>query len=246
VTRLLDTHCHVDAYDDPRQTLADAASAGVDVVAVTESPEGYRRLRTRLGSRPGVTVALGLHPASAAAAAPGQLDRFFRMLPSADWIGEVGLDFAPGMGRAERSRQISLFQAVLDHDLTHGRPMTVHSRGAAKDTVTLLAQSRRRAVLHWYSGPLAVADEAVAAGLWFSVNPTMARSQKGLALLPRLPLGRVLCETDGPYCKVGNRPAVPADVDIVVDALARSWGATQDDVRAQLARNASALMGAPA
>lgn len=168
------------------------------------------------------------------------------MLPSADWIGEVGLDFAPGMGRTERSRQISLFQAVLDHDLTHGRPMTVHSRGAAKDTVARLGQSGRRAVLHWYSGPLAIAEEAVAAGLWFSVNPTMARSKKGLALLPRLPQGRVLYETDGPYCKVGNRPAVPADVDIVVRALSRSWGATQEEVRAQLALNASALVGASA
>lgn len=246
MTGLLDTHCHIDAYDDPRQTLADAASAGVDVVAVTESPEGYRRLRTRLGSRPGVAVALGLHPASAAAAAPGQLDRFFRMLPSATWIGEVGLDFAPGTTRAERTRQTSLFQAVLDHDLTHGRPMTVHSRGAAKETVARLAQARSKAVLHWYSGPLAVAEEAAAAGLWFSVNPSMARSQKGQTLIQRLPKDRVLFETDGPYCKVGSRPAVPADIPIVVDALARSWEATQDDVRAQLARNASALVGVPA
>jgi TatD DNase family protein len=239
--RLLDTHCHVDAYDDPRQTLAAAAAAGVDVVAVTESPEGYRRLRTRLGNRTGVAVALGLHPASAAAAAPGQLDRFFRMLPGADWVGEVGLDFAPGTSRTERVRQTSLFQAVLDHDLTHGRPMTVHSRGASKETVARLAQARRKAVLHWYSGPLAVADEAVAAGLWFSVNPAMARSQKGLALIPRLPHNRVLCETDGPYCTVESRPSVPADVAIVVEALARIWGATLDDARAQLGSNASAL-----
>lgn len=245
MSALLDTHCHVDAYDDPRQTLADAAAAGVDVVAVTESPEGYRRLRTRLGSRPGVTVALGLHPASAAAAAAGQLDRFFRMLPSAPWIGEVGLDFAPGTSRTERSRQTSLFQSVIDHDLTQGRPMTVHSRGAAKETVARLAVAGRSAVLHWYSGPLAIAEEAVDAGLWFSVNPAMARSRKGYALIPRLPQGRVLCETDGPYCKVGNRPSVPADVAIVVDALARTWGATQDDVRAQLARNAKALVRSP-
>lgn len=246
MTALLDTHCHIDAYDDPRQTLADAAAAGVQVVAVTESPEGYRRLRTRLGSRPGVTVALGLHPASTAAAAPGQLDRFFRMLPSAQWIGEVGLDFAPGTSRAERSRQTSLFQAVLDHDLTHGRPMTVHSRGASRETVAWLAQARRTAVLHWFSGPLAVADDAVAAGLWFSVNPAMARSQKGLALIPRLPPDRVLCETDGPYCKVGSRPSVPADVAIVIEALARTWGANKDDARAQLERNANALMRSPA
>lgn len=237
VTRLFDTHCHVDAYADPPGVLDDAAAASVDVVAVTETPDGYRRLRTRLGRRQGVSVALGLHPASAGAAAPGQLDRFFRMVPNADWIGEVGLDFSAGASRSERTRQTAMFQAVLDHDLVHGKPMTVHSRGAARETVARLAASRCRAVLHWYSGSLAVADEALAAGLWFSINPSMVRSAKGTALMTGLPQDRVLCETDGPYCKVGARPAVPADVLGVAGALAKSWGASRSDAVAVLNAN---------
>jgi TatD DNase family protein len=58
VTRLLDTHCHLGDYDDPRRILAAAAEAAVDVIAVTDNPDAYRRLRTRLGPAPGVTVAL--------------------------------------------------------------------------------------------------------------------------------------------------------------------------------------------
>jgi TatD DNase family protein len=243
VIRLLDTHCHVDAYPDPRGVLAEADAAAVDVVAVSETPEAYRRLRTRLGRTTGVSVALGLHPASRAAAAPGQLERFLRMLPDAPWIGEVGLDFAPGTDRREKTRQTHAFAAVLDHGLSRTKPMTVHSRGASKETVRLLTQAGQRAVLHWYSGDLSTADDAVAAGLWFSVNPSMTRSAKGRSLIDRLPGDRVLCETDGPYCTARGRAARPADVTAVARHLAEAWSCSQEDARSRLSSNAVAFLG---
>lgn len=238
MTRLLDSHCHLGAYPDPRSVLADADGASVDVIAVTETPDEYRRLRTRLGRTPGVTVALGLHPASVAAAAPGQLERFLRMLPAAAWVGEVGLDFRPGIDRREKARQTNVFQAVLDHQVARAKPMTVHSRGAAKEAVQRLGDGCARAVLHWYSGTLDVAETAVAAGLWFSINPSMIRTAKGRALIARLPPQRVLCETDGPYCRNGTRPALPSDVQVVARALGEAWGGGEGDAAHLLAANA--------
>jgi TatD DNase family protein len=241
VIRLLDTHCHLDAYLDPKAVLADAEAASVDVVAVSETPDAYRRLKTRLGRTPGVTVALGLHPASASAAAPGQLERFLRMSPDAAWIGEVGLDFRPGVDRREKARQTATFQSVLDHQIVSTKPISVHSRGASKEVVDRLKQAPVRAVLHWYSGTLATADDALAAGLWFSVNPSMIRTPKGQALISRLPHDRVLCETDGPYCKAGNRPALPSDVRSVALYLSHAWQVTEADAASVLAANARAF-----
>lgn len=246
MTRLLDTHCHIDAYPDPQAVLAEADAVGVDVVAVSETPEAYRRLRTRLGRADGVSVALGLHPASRAAAAPGQLERFLRMLPDAPWIGEVGLDFPPGVDRRERTRQSNAFLAVLDHRLSQAKPMTVHSRGAAKEAVQMLSAANQRAVLHWYSGDLNTADAALAAGLWFSVNPSMTRSSKGRALIRRLPVDRILCETDGPYCRTGGRAARPADVALIARSLADAWCCSEKDASSALAANARTLLGTDA
>jgi len=243
VTRLLDTHCHLDAYPDPRTVLTKADAADVDVVAVSETPEAYRRLRTRLGRTPGVSVALGLHPGSREAATAGQLERFLRMLPDAPWIGEVGLDFAPGTDRGEKARQTRTFAAVLEHRLSQSKPMTVHSRGASKETVKLLIEAGQRALLHWYSGDLATAEAALTAGLWFSVNPSMVRSVKGRSLINRLPRERVLCETDGPYCMVGSRSAHPADVPSVACSLAGTWSCTEADARSTLSSNAVAFLG---
>lgn len=238
MTRLLDTHCHLDAYDDPRRILASAARADVDVIAVTDNPDAYRRLRTRLGPAHGVTVALGLHPGSRAAAAPGQLARFFRMLPDARWVGEVGLDFPPGTGTADKRRQRAAFDALLSHDQIQSKLLTVHSRGAAREAVAALAGATCRALLHWYSGTAAIADEALAADLWFSVNPAMVRSARGRQLIAMIPPERILCETDGPYCRNGTRPAEPADVLDVTDALAVTWDTDLEGARQTLTNNA--------
>lgn len=241
MTPLLDTHCHIDAYTDPRHILDDARQASVDVIAVTESPDGYRRLNTRLGKSTTATVALGLHPASRAAAAPGQLERFLRMLPSAAWLGEVGLDFQAGTDRREKARQLRVFDAILEHPLARALPMTVHSRGAAKEVIERVSQAGNRAILHWYSGPLRNIDEALAGGLSFSINPAMLNSAKGAALLDALPPNRVLLETDGPYCLIQRRPCVPTDITAIARALARRWSLTEDQTRHQLQSNAAAL-----
>ncbi|MBO0885267.1 MAG: TatD family hydrolase [Mycobacterium sp.] len=160
---LLDTHCHVDGYSDPISVLDAAARAGVNVVAVTEDPGAYRRLRTRLGRRPGVQVALGLHPLRAAQVGQADLARFFRLLPQADWVGEVGLDFSRA-GIATRKEQLRVLDTILADASALRRPITVHCRGAERDTVAHLEQAKpAAAVLHWYTGDAAHLNVTTAA-----------------------------------------------------------------------------------
>ena len=243
MTRLLDTHCHLDQYASPLAILSDARRADVEIVAVTDNPDAYRRLRTRLGTRTAdVTVALGLHPASTAAAAPGQLSRFLRMLPDTSWVGEIGLDYRPGVTAAEKRRQRNALETVLGHDQIRSKILTVHSRGAADETVDLLNEVPCRAILHWFSGSQAAAERAAAKGLWFSVNPAMTRSSRGRQLIARLPPEKVLCETDGPYCRFGRRPAAPADVPVLAQAIAEIWGSNLRETTQRLAHNSRQLL----
>jgi len=91
---------------------------------------------------------------------------------------------------------------------------------AERETVDCLIDTRVRAILRWYTGPLAVAEDALAGGLWFSVNPAMAASTRSRALLSRLPPDRVLLETDGPFARHGGRAARPGDLVPLVRQLA--------------------------
>lgn len=221
--RLLDTHCHVSAYADPVAILREADEAGVGIVAVTEDPDEYRRLRTRLGRREHVEVALGLHPLRAAAFGPNELARFFRLVPQTNWIGEVGLDYSRA-GVATAKAQQRVFDVVLTEAQPGRHPLTVHSRGAEKDVIRRLADAGLPAVLHWYSGPLNLLGEALQAGLYFSINVAMTRTRKFPALMREIPRDRILLETDGPYAKDHGRPARPHGLSEVAAAIGLSWG----------------------
>lgn len=240
---LLDSHCHLGAYDDPVAVMDAAAAANVSLVAVTESPDKFRRLKTRLGRRPTIEVALGLHPLRAASFRPADIARFFRCMPQTRWIGEVGLDFSRH-GIATKKDQLRVFDIVLTEAQPGRHPLTVHSRGAEPDVINRLTQARLPAVLHWYTGPLKLVDDALAAGLYFSVNPAMIRSKRFASFIRHVPADRILLESDGPYAKASGRPAQPTDLGSVVDQLAISWQIPPVDAAQTLRQNHDRLQRA--
>jgi TatD DNase family protein len=162
--------------------------------------------------------------------------RFLRLVPEARWIGEIGLDFSAA-GIHTRKQQLRIFETLLADPLLRARPITVHSRGAERDTITRLAQAKVLAIMHWYTGPLSVVDDALAAGLWFSVNPGMIRSAKSAAVLARVPSERVVLETDGPYAKLHRRAAEPPDILATLAHLAQLWNTTTAHARDIVAGN---------
>lgn len=240
---ILDSHCHLGAYDDPVDVLRTAEAAGVSIVAVTEDPEEFRRLKLRLGRRPSIEVALGLHPLRAHTFTPGDLARFFRCLPYTRWIGEVGLDFSRH-GAHTRSQQLRVFDTVLTEAQPGHHPLTVHSRGAEAEVIDRLTDAGLPAILHWYTGPLSLVDRALAGGLHFSINPAMVRTKRFATLIDLIPPDRILLETDGPYARVSGRPVRPTDLAGLVDDLARAWGVAPKDAAAKVSDNNDRLQRA--
>lgn len=241
--QLWDTHCHVDAFTEPLRVLQEATAAGIGVVAVTEDPGHYRLLRTRLGNRPGVHVALGFHPMRVTSGSIREVDRFLRQLPQATWIGEIGLDFSRA-GRTTRDHQLRVFDALLAEAQVRNRPVTVHSRGAHNEVVDRLRDAgANRVVLHWYTGSTAAAEKAIDGGFYFSINPAMFRSQRSEAVLSRLPRNRVLLESDGPYATHHGLPIEPASLTRTSGELSRLWGCYPSEVEQIVSNNYSQLLG---
>lgn len=220
MTSYLDAHCHLDLYDDPAKTL-DAAPNTV-VVAVSELPSRFRLLEARFRRDRRVRVALGLHPLRADTAGPIEEGQLIRLLPRAEYVGEVGLDFSQH-GRATKTSQLRLLDRLLAEPVLRHKVVTAHSRGAEKMLLDRFADAEVTAILHWYTGPLALIENALAAGFYFSINPAMLRTEKGRATISALPRERVLTESDGPFAKVGNRPAAPVDIARVIVELGRRW-----------------------
>ena len=234
----VDTHCHLDVFKDPVGTLDEAPNTVV--VAVTELPSRYRMLQARFRGDKRVRVAVGLHPLRAASAGPLEEGHLVRQLANVEYVGEVGLDFS-AHGKSTAAAQLRVFERLLAEPALRRKVITIHSRGAEKEAIQRLRQAKVAAILHWYTGPQGVVDDALAAGMYFSINPAMLRSKKGQALLAMLPRDRILTESDGPFARVRGRETRPSDMQWLVTELGRLWEDTPDNAQRVISDNLATL-----
>lgn len=234
----IDTHCHLDQYGDPLKILDEAPETVV--VAATELPSRYRMLAARLRGDRRVRVAVGLHPLRAASASALEVGQLIRQLENVDYVGEVGLDFS-AHGRDTKMAQLRVFDRLLAQPAVRRKVVTVHSRGAEAVVIERLRSANVPAILHWYTGPLGLITDALATGLYFSLNPAMLRSEKGRKVIAAIPRDRALTESDGPFAKARGHAAGPSDMRWLTSELARLWGMTPEDARQQVYDNLSQL-----
>jgi TatD DNase family protein len=241
---LTDTHCHVDQFESPEALIRECAAQGISVVAVTNLPSHYELAVKHLTGVPAIHPALGLHPL-AVANHGHEIVRFLALAPAATHIGEIGLDFSYE-GRSSRKVQEEAFTKILLALAGRQRFVTIHSRGAEKEVLDALSGAGLcRAVFHWYSGSLQVAEQIIAAGHYFSINPAMLASRTFASFISLVPSDRVLIESDGPHVKLKGRPARPSDIGLVRNCLQFHWAIPADEVDRRLEHNFRAVAGLP-
>ncbi|MEK6371243.1 MAG: Qat anti-phage system TatD family nuclease QatD [Acidobacteriota bacterium] len=238
----VDAHCHVDLYEDYEDVLAEAERERVYTVAVTNTPSVFWKMEALTQGSRYVRAALGLHP-ELAVERQGELVTFESLLPRTRYVGEVGLDFkrAP---EASRDIQRQVFETILGVCAAGpARFITMHSRGAEKEVIDAIrATGVRVPVLHWYSGSLQNLDRALDAGCFFSVNLSMCSTASGRRIIARVPLDRLLTETDGPFSQVEGRPSRPRDLKDLADRVANIVGSSADTIRAAVMENFTTIL----
>lgn len=221
---MIDLHCHLDLYPDPRAVLAEAVRRRCHVLAVTTTPLAWGGTKAVIGGAPRVQIGLGLHPELVAERAR-EVTRFGELVPEARFIGEIGLD-GSRRHRASLPLQTDVFRTILRAVADDGgRVMSIHSRGAAAETLDELERHAGAStpVLHWFSGTQRELRRAISMGCWFSVGPAMLKGEKGRKLVELMPVDRVLTETDGPFTRNGKEPLFPWDVEQAERALGLIW-----------------------
>jgi TatD DNase family protein len=244
---MIDFHCHLDLYENAAEVVRKCVTRKMYVLAVTTTPSAWTGTSALVGDAERVRVALGLHP-ELARQRKSELDLFDRLLPETRYVGEIGLDGSPEF-RDQWNDQVLVFEHILfSCRAAGGRIMSIHSRRAAPAVLERLKACPGAGVpvLHWYSGSQRDLERAIAAGCWFSVGSSMVLSAKGQQLVKRMPMERVLTETDGPFATVEGQKALPWDVDVVVSRLADMWNMPRESADAQLHGNLRVLLKAGA
>ena len=208
----IDSHCHIDGpeYDaDREEVIARARDAGVTTMlnVGTGDPNSgaFERAAALAEQHSEIYCAIGVHPHDAKlfdGAAEQRLIDLAKSAPVVAW-GEIGLDYH--YDHSPRDVQREVFRRQLKIARSLNLPLVIHSREADDDTISILrdelAAYSRAGVLHCFGGSLTMAEQAIDLGFYvsFAGNLTFKKADDLRAIARKLPLDRLLVETDCPY-----------------------------------------------
>ncbi len=254
-----------DNYDDDRDAvIARALEAGVAQLIVTgatlDSSAAALRLAHAHPQRLYATA--GVHPHHAAELGEGQLPRLRALLtePCIVAVGECGLDYFRDFSPRAAQRNAFALQLVLAADC--GKPLFLHQRNAHADFIAALrehAGATQRVslhgVAHCFTGGEAELEAYLELGLHIGITGWICDERRGQQLqelVRRIPAGRLLLETDGPYLlprdlqpRPASRRNEPAYLLHIAQAVARLRGETLADCAAHTTAAARKLFGIP-
>jgi TatD DNase family protein len=215
---VIDSHTHIDRGPAPVAELVAAARAeGVTrILTIGMDSESCRAALAAADAHDEVYAAVGRHPNSSTGyddAVTEELRELARH-PKVRAIGETGLDdyrdYAP---RADQERA---FAAQIALARETGKPLVIHTRAAEDDTIATLAREADglEVIMHCFSMPGRL-EECLERGWWisFAGNVTYPKAADLAEAAERVPLDRLLVETDAPYLtpqalrKERNQPA---------------------------------------
>jgi TatD DNase family protein len=220
---VIDTHAHLTALDDPDGAVARARAAHVTrILTVGTDIEDCRAALALAEKHAGVYAILGIHPHEAGRTTVRALDelRELHAHPKAVAVGETGLDWFRDY--APRDAQKWLFAAQLELAAELGKPVVIHTREAEEDTLAMLEDFAGTVVLHCFSSP-----ELLPTALerdWyvsFAGNVTYKKAHDIRDAAHRMPLHRLLAETDCPYLAPEPRRGTPNEPAYVMHTLQR-------------------------
>jgi TatD DNase family protein len=252
---LIDTHAHLDDDqfgDDLPAVLDRAAAAGVsNVVSIATTAPSSAACVALAERYPVLWATVGIQPNHVAQAEPAAWDEVTRLVthPRVVAVGETGLDrhwdYTPF------AQQEDYFTRHLDLARRHGLAVVIHCREAEADVLRMLKEDFNRhgpvrGVMHSFTGDLATAEQCLAMGLYisFAGMVTYKNAQSLREVAAKIPLDRLLVETDSPYLApvpVRGKRNEPAYVAHTAACLAAGRGTVPAEIAEETTRNARSL-----
>lgn len=269
--RLFDSHCHLDRVDltgfnhdfdhfmqqafeqDMREMLCVSISP-THWNEMTELVRPYLAGDNAAANRPVVYLSYGLHPT----AEPGRVIADEDLFAAIDQnplkqqivaVGETGLDYFHSGKSEDWQHQRFIHHISAARELK--KPVIIHSRAARDDTIATLEQQQARdcgGVLHCFAEDWAMAKRALDIGFYISFSGIVTyKSAKEIQEVARkMPLDRMLIETDSPYLSpVPHRGKTnnPMRVRHIAEMIAALRGCAPEDIAAKARENTHTWLG---
>ena len=251
-----------DSFDADRdEVLVRARAAGVTRLVVTGSSLASSPAAAALAAEHAGVLwsTAGVHPHHAEELDASHRPQLQALLarPEVVAVGECGLDYYRDL--APREKQRRAFELQLELAMETGKPLFLHQRDAHEDFLAMLRACGERlpaAVAHCFTGTRAEAEAYLDLGLHIGITGWICDERRGrhlLEVVPVIPAGQLMLETDGPYLlprtvrpKPKTRRNEPMYLPEVCRVVAQARGETPEAVARATTQTAAAFFGLPA
>jgi TatD DNase family protein len=248
---MVDTHCHLDHCEAPVPHLVTRArQAGVDrVMAIGMNGDSCRHALAAADGHDEVFACIGRHPHESEGFDDAGLEELRELSAHAKAraIGETGLDYKRDYSPRPDQRRAFLAQIQLARELD--RPLVIHTRFAADDTLDLLARHAdgQRVIIHCFSLTDRV-EECVERGYYcsFAGNVTYPKATDLQRAATTVPDELLLVETDAPFLAPQPRRGKtnePAFVTSTAEFVAELRGTSYEQLDQIVSDNSARLFG---
>ena len=208
----IDSHAHIESDDfdlDREEVIRRALDAGVEIIVNVgngDVSKGSHASAFRLAeAHPFIYTTVGVHPHEARLLDDELYARLSVLCehPKVIACGEIGLDYH--YDNSPRDSQRAAFRKQLQLARSRGLPAVIHTREAEADTLRILNEEWKDAelpgIIHCFTGTRAFAEEAIKLGFYISFSGviTFKKSEDLRDTASRLPLEKILIETDSPF-----------------------------------------------
>jgi len=253
---LVDSHCHLDFPDLAGrlpEVLRRMHENRIDLaVCIGVNLEDFPKVLALAESQANLYATVGVHPEYTDAEEPGVAQLVaLADHPKVIAIGETGLDYYWQKDKPEWQRE--RFRTHIRAAIACGKPLVVHTRESALDTLRLLKEEGGDAVggvMHCFTEDWAVATQALDLGFYLSFSGIVTFKNAAIVkdVAQKCPLDRMLIETDSPYLApvpYRGKQNEPAYVLHVAEEIARLRSMTVEAVAKATTENFIRLFKIP-
>ena len=108
---------------------------------------------------------------------------------------------------ANKETQLKHFEPHFALAEKHKLPMYLHNRNTGSDFFDIIKANRKRfstGVVHSFTGTIEEMEHILALDLYIGINGCSLRDENSLEIVKKIPLDKLMIETDAPYCEIRN------------------------------------------
>lgn len=240
---IIDSHCHLDSLDyetrhkNVDEVIENAKAHGVNhFISICTTVGRFEAMKNLTAHRPEVSLSCGVHPLNVEEE-PFDYDKLlsFAQDPRVVAVGETGLDYHYAL--ESKPLQIASFEQQIEIANKVNKPLIIHTRSARQDTMDMLIQGGAEkcgGVLHCFTEDYEMAKRALDIGFYISISGiiTFKNAEELRDVVRKLPLDRLLVETDSPYLApipYRGKPNQPAYVRETCEYVATLKGVSTEE-----------------